>query len=235
MSVIAQFESRRADLRARIADQLGTEQFAGLLRKATSRDHRRAETSTFEAALVQGTMTERPYVDQLVQLLPTYEALEAREAELADDPFVARFLSPGLHRVARIRADIVAFLGDEERPSLLPVSIEYAERVRKADPIEFVAHHYTRYLADLSGGFMIHAGLTKSFGDAERGLSYYSFPDIVDPMAFKVGYRDALNETGLDADDQLRMIEEVALAYEFNIEMVAELAVRYELEAATAQ
>jgi heme oxygenase (biliverdin-producing, ferredoxin) len=230
LSVVAKIEARRADLEAKVVPALASEPFAGVMRKATWKDHRRAETSTFETALVDGSMTEAPYADLLVQLLPVYHALEAREAELAGDPLLKGLLEPGLHRAASIENDIQTFLGDAPRPEMLPVSVEYAERVRNADAPRFIAHHYTRYLADLSGGFMIHDGLTKAFGDPDRGLSYYRFPAIPDPIAFKVGYRDAINDLPVDDETKIQIVEEVAIAYEFNIEMVAELATRHGLE-----
>lgn len=233
MSVVAKIEARRADLEAKVLGALESEPFAGVMRKATWKDHRRAETSTFETALVDGTMSEGPYADLLVQLLPVYRALEAREAELAGDPLLEGLLEPGLHRAAAIEDDIETFLADGPRPELLPVSLEYADRVATADAPRFIAHHYTRYLADLSGGFMIHDGLTKAFGDPDRGLSYYRFPQIPDPIAFKTAYRDAINALAVDEATKLQIIEEVAIAYEFNIEMVAELALRHGLASNT--
>lgn len=229
MSVVARIEAHRTELHAKIADLLGVEPLSGLMRKATWKDHRRAETSTFETALVDGSMTQAPYADLLVQLLPVYEALEAREQELADDQLLAGLLSKGLHRAESIRRDIATFLGQRAHPDLLPVSLAYADRIGKVDPVRFIAHHYTRYLADLSGGFIIHEGLTKAFGDPDRGLSYYRFPAIEDAVSFKVAYRDALDALPLDSREQLAVIEEVAIAYEFNIEMVSELATRHGL------
>lgn len=231
--VVERIQARSPEILSRISDELGHASLPALMRKATWRDHRRAETSAFEVALVKGTIDREAYADLLVQLLPAYEALEARETELADDPRVAPLLEPRLHRSSAIRADIAYFLGDDHEPTAtMPVAIEYATRIASVPAERYAAHHYCRYLADLSGGFDIHAGLTRALGDPRAGLSYYDFTELGDANEFKVAYRGSLATLPLSAEEQAAVIEEVAIAFEFNIELVAELAVKHGIDAA---
>jgi len=231
-AVVERTIAKRPQLLAKIGDDLATEPFHVLMRKGTWRDHRRAESSDFEVALVQGEVTPEAYADLLVQMLPVYEILEERALELKDHPHVKGLFDERLNRTEAIRADIEHFLGADwaEKSTLLPLTQEYIERIRTATPAQFAAHHYTRYLADLSGGFDIHAGLAKGFGEAVKGLTYYNFDALGDANAFKMQYRMALSALDLTPDEKLETIEEVAIAYEFNIDIVAELAIKHNVK-----
>jgi heme oxygenase len=230
--VIERVEARRDKIAARVGGSLDTKPFSKLIRSGTWADHGRAEGSDFEQALVYGTVSREAYRDLLGQLWFVYKALEERALELSGDPVVAPFIDPVLNRLALIERDLEHFYGPLWRDNItpIPVSLEYAERIRTASPARFVAHHYTRYLADLSGGQDIQRGLAKGFGEATEGLRFYVF-DIPDVMAFKVGYREKLDSIAVSTEDKLTMIEEVALAYEYNIEMVADLAIKHDVKA----
>ena len=60
-------------------------------------------------------------------------------------------------------------------------------------PGGFVAHHYTRYLGDLSGGIFIGRVMQRRFGFDTNGIGFYLFADIADPRAFKDVYREQLD------------------------------------------
>jgi heme oxygenase len=228
-SVVERTIAKRPQLLAKIGDDLATEPFHILMRKGTWRDHRRAETSDFEVALVQGEVTPEAYADLLIQMLPVYQLLEERALELKEHPHIKGLFDERLNRVPLIEADLFHFLGPDWRDSaeILPVTEEYLERIRTASPAQFAAHHYCRYLADLSGGFDIHAGLAKGFGEAVKGLTYYDFTNLGDANEYKGRYRMALSALDLTPDEKLEVIEEVAIAYEFNIDIVAELAIKH--------
>lgn len=231
-AVVERTIERRPQLLAKIGDDLATEPFHVLMRKGTWRDHRRAESSDFEVALVQGEVTPTAYADLLIQMLPVYETLERRAVELKEHPHIKGLHDERLNRVPSIEADLEHFLGADWRTSseILPITKEYVERIESASPAQFAAHHYCRYLADLSGGFDIHAGLVKGFGDPVNGLTYYDFDILGDVNAYKMQYRMALSSLDLTPDEKLETIEEVAIAYEFNIEIVAELAIKHDIK-----
>lgn len=231
-AVVERTIAKRPQLLEKIGEDLETQPFHVIMRKGTWRDHRRAETSDFEVALVQGEVSKEAYADLLVQMLPVYEALEEKALEFKDHEHVKGLFDEKLNRTEAIRADIEHFLGADwaEKSSLLAITQEYVDRIRNSTPAQFAAHHYCRYLADLSGGFDIHAGLSKGFGEAVKGLTYYNFDILGDANEYKMKYRMALSSLDLTPDEKLATIEEVAIAYEFNIDIVAELAIKHNVK-----
>lgn len=231
-AVVERTLAKRPELLKKIGDDLETQPFHVIMRKGTWRDHRRAESSDFEVALVQGEVTETAYADLLVQMLPVYEALEEKALEYKDHPHVQGLFDERLNRTEAIRADIEHFLGADwaSKSELLPITQEYVDRIRSSSPSQFAAHHYCRYLADLSGGFDIHKGLAKGFGEEVKGLTYYNFDVLGDANEYKMKYRMALSALDLTPDEKLETIEEVAIAYEFNIDIVAELAIKHDIK-----
>ena len=68
---------------------------------------------------------------------------------------------------------------------------EYAQCIRDCaakDPALLIAHHYTRYLGDLSGGQTLRRCAVRHFGldkNSTQGVAFYCFPDIPSPKDFK--------------------------------------------------
>ena len=64
-----------------------------------------------------------------------------------------------------------------------------------------IAHAYTRYLGDLSGGQIVQRLLAKSLGLRPEQLSMYDFSGFPDPAALKTEYRHALEQAGAAGAD----------------------------------
>lgn len=199
--------------------------FAARLRDATTGDHEQAETSTLMADLLAGQLDLAAYHQLVVQHLEIYRALEAGVDALRDHPEVAPFHDPALERVPALRADL-AWLRANDRDQVehvLPATRRYTERISEvaADwPGGFVAHHYTRYLGDLSGGLHIGRVLERQLAG---GTDFYRFPGTVHPKRFKDGYRAALDTAPWKPDEQNRIVEEVSRAYVLNQAVFVEL------------
>jgi heme oxygenase len=88
----------------------------------------------------------------------------------------------------------------------------------------FVAHHYTRYLGDLSGGQAIRRIMQRHFGFETNGVGFYLFDQIASPKAFKDTYREQLDAVDWDAAERERVIDEVLAAYRLNTELFDDLA-----------
>jgi heme oxygenase len=140
------------------------------------------------------------------------------------------FLSPALTRIPALESDLEFLLGADWRTQIapLPTSVRYVERI---DTIAaegwgggFVAHHYTRYLGDLSGGQHIGKLMQRHFGFETNGIGFYLFDEIADPAEFKTHYRDELDAADWDAAEQERVIDEVLFAYRLNSELFVDLA-----------
>lgn len=231
--VLDRVEETRKRIKPELLDELETKKLSKILRRETWGDHERAQYSNFEVALVKGTISREAYRDLLAQMFHVYRALEERGEELKDDPIARQIVIPELNRTAAVEADLAFYFGPDwkDQISELPVTKEYVARVRNATPVQFVAHHYTRYLADLSGGVMIDEALRKAWNLDLDGRRYYIFEDIPVPVDFKNSYRATLDDLPVSKDQKLEMIIEAIAAYEYNIEVVSELAERYGVKA----
>ena len=204
--------------------------FSQALRERTWSGHSDSEHAGFMADLMKGDGTREDYIALVVQHYFIYEALESAETSFAGDPIVQQFATARLTRLPALEADLAYLLGDGWREQIapLPTTVAYAERIRQIEADRwaggFVAHHYTRYLGDLSGGQFIGRVMQRRFGFETNGVGFYLFDEIADPNAFKQTYRDELDRVDWGADERERVIDEVLLAYRFNTELFDDLA-----------
>ena len=223
--ILKRVEAATAQLGAKVDEAIATKPFSRVMRRESWGDHQRAEYSPFEQALVKATVSKEGYADLLAQTWRIYAALEAKTEELLDDPVASRVIFKDLYRRNHVAADATFFAGADWKsmyPSL-PVIDEYCDRIRDASPAQFVAHHYVRYMADLSGGLFIAAALREGWNMGDEGLTYYDFKEIGDAAEFKQQYRSILDDLPVDAPSKKLIIEEVMVAYEYNIELATVL------------
>jgi heme oxygenase len=108
-----------------------------------------------------------------------------------------------------------------------PAASAYADRIHAAGAWGglLVAHHYTRYLGDLSGGQVIGRLLQRTYDLPEgRGVAFYEFGAIAKPKPYKDAYRAALDSLPLEATDVQRVVDEVKIAFRMNQALFSELA-----------
>src|SRR5690606_28150475 len=144
------------------------------------------------------------------------------------DPVAAVFITDKLTRLPALEADLEFLVGPDWREKIkpLPTTQRYVARINEVGATwagGFVAHHYTRYLGDLSGGIFIGRVMKRRFGFETNGVGFYLFDDIADPNAFKDVYREQLDAAPWDDAERERVIDEVLLAYRFNTELFEEL------------
>lgn len=206
-----------------------TTPFSKALRAATDPAHSDAEQSAFLAALLDGTLGTDGLARLAVQHLHIYRALEGAADALAGHPVAAAFVAEELRRVPSLEADLEALLGGgwRDQTDPLPSTVAYCARLEEVSrnwPGGFVAHHYTRYLGDLSGGIFIGRKLDEVLGlEGHRGTSFYVFPLIPSPSAFKEAYRAELDVAPWDDEERTRIIDEVLAAYRHNTLVLDEL------------
>jgi heme oxygenase len=204
--------------------------FSQALRERTWTGHGESEGAGFMHDLMTGQGTRDDYVALVVQHYFVYEALESAAARFAEDPEAKPFLSDQLTRMPALEADLAFLLGDDWRDQVapLPTTERYVARIREIEAEGwaggFVAHHYTRYLGDLSGGQAIGRLMKRHFGFETNGILFYLFDQIADPKAFKETYRDQLDAASWDAEERERVIDEVLVAYRFNTELFEDLS-----------
>jgi heme oxygenase (biliverdin-producing, ferredoxin) len=203
--------------------------FSTALRERSSRAHSSSEGAGFMSDLVSGEGTRDDYVALVAQHWFIYAALEDAAARMRRDPVASVFITDKLTRLPALEADLAFLVGDDwrERIAPLPTTERYVERIRSVGATwagGFVAHHYTRYLGDLSGGLFIGRLMQRRFGFDTNGVGFYLFDEIADPKAFKDVYRSQLDAAPWDAAEQERVIDEVLRAYRYNTELFEDLA-----------
>ena len=134
-----------------------------------------------------------------------------------------------LNRTSEIIKDMEFFYGNDWKDEIEPVNTtkRYIARLRKLsaeDPLMLLAHQYTRYMGDLSGGQVIKRILMKALNlSDDGGLKFYEFDQVQNKKAFKNKYRNSLDALQLDKDTADRLVEESIKAFELNIELFNEL------------
>lgn len=192
------------------------------MREDSRSEHAAAEQSSFMSELLSGRVNEQGYVDYLLRLRAVYSSLEDTVRSRRNDPMIAAFYDPMLERLATIDADLDHWAPDSVREVDSPAARAYCTRIRESDwGGSLVAHHYTRYLGDLSGGQAIGRVLDRAFGLAGAGLSFYDFP--MRPKPYKDGYRALLDGLDLDELDIDRVVDEVKVAFALNQALFDEL------------
>src|SRR5699024_227845 len=132
-----------------------------------------------------------------------------------------RFISDKLTRMPYLIQDLEYLFGPDWKSEItaLPATLEYVARIEEICSNwagGFVAHHYTRYLGDLSGGQAIRRMMQRYFGFEEDGVRFYRFLEIESPRDFKNAYRQELDQAAWTDEEQERVIDEVIRAYDFN-------------------
>ena len=188
------------------------------LRSATAVAHERAEHAPFIDDLMSGRLDSGEYQRLAVQLYFVYEALERVGADLAGDPVADAVLDPKLLRLQRLGADLASFGIDPSQSTPLPAVARYVTAIESTrdDPARYVAHHYTRYLGDLSGGQVVAHRMREHYGVDDAALSFYSFDEIDKLKRYKDAYRARLDALPLDAKSIDRLVAEAIAAFDHN-------------------
>ncbi|OLT28856.1 heme oxygenase [Nocardiopsis sp. CNR-923] len=205
--------------------------FSERLRAATWGDHEAAEHHGFTRTLMEGVLPLDGYTAMVAQHYFAYVALEDLGRALADDPVAGRFHQPELLRVPALVRDLEHLLGPDfrDRVSPSPATRAYTARIeRMADhPEGFVAHHYTRYMGDVSGGQFIRRVAARTYGLTHEGLSFYVFDGLGSLPRFRSEYRARLDSLELTPAAADRLVSETRLAYQLNTEVLADLGRRH--------
>jgi heme oxygenase len=191
------------------------------LRDATREEHERTESALFVVALMAGELDRGAYAALLGQSYFFYSVLEEAGERWRGDAVVGPFVSDALLRRDALEADLAWLLGagwrDEIAP--LPATSRYIDRLRQvcfSSRSGFVAHHYTRYLGDLSGGQIVRSKLRTIYGLTGDGVRFYIFDRIAKPKVFKDSYRELIDTTPWAAGERTNLLAEANEAFRLN-------------------
>lgn len=194
------------------------------LRERTGELHALAERTGIVADILHRRAGRDGYALLLRNLLPVYRSMEQALAERQTSPVLGMIVRPELYRTAAIESDLRAMTSFRPAEALteLPAAARYVDAIRRCSEgsgIRLIAHAYTRYLGDLSGGQILKKLLKRSLELPDEALSLYDFPAIADIAGFKAGYRSAIARAGDELGDFDSIVEEGARAFELNIEL----------------
>ena len=202
----------------------GTPSLTTAFRQRTRLLHTQAERSGLVQEMLVGSVTRQGYALLIRNLLPAYEAMELALRSRRDSDMFRPIAQPQVYRAAAIKADLTSLCGASWLGvlPLLDAGRRYAARIEtvaQGDGTRLFGHAYARYLGDLNGGQILKRLLTKTLGLGPDSLTFYEFPLIADIERFKSDYRRAIDEAGLHITRPEPVIEEAAVAFEFNIQV----------------
>uniref|UniRef100_A0A3Q0SHN9 heme oxygenase (biliverdin-producing) n=1 Tax=Amphilophus citrinellus TaxID=61819 RepID=A0A3Q0SHN9_AMPCI len=207
------------------------EDLSEMLAAGTKEIHEKAENTQFVKDFLKGRIRKELFKLGAVALYYTYTALEEEIERNKDHPhFAALYFPTELHRHEALARDLEYFYGPEwkSHTSCSKATQNYVDRIHQVgqeDPVLLVAHAYTRYMGDLSGGQVLKkvAQRALKLPATGEGLEFYQFDAIHSAKEFKQLYRSRMNELELDMETKKRLVDEAVKAFLFNIEELEEI------------
>ena len=207
-----------------------TTQFSKEIKEGTKKSHSAAENTKFVASFLKGVLDPEEYRKLITNFWYVYETMEERLQE-TNDPFVNEIKKWNvlLFRTAFIQRDLRYYYGPMWREKQIPTEAcnKYCYRINEVfndNPYLLIAHHYTRYIGDLSGGQILKGIAKKALNPPEgEGLHFYDFPRIEDAKEFKTEYRSTLDNLNLSREQKDALIEEANYAFKLNMDMFNEM------------
>ncbi|KAH0616945.1 hypothetical protein JD844_028445 [Phrynosoma platyrhinos] len=191
----------------------------------------RLERAQAPAPLYPGAGLTIHIYNFIASLYYIYSALEEESDRNKDNPVYAPVYFPNeLNRKTALEEDLEYFYGSTWRKEIQchEATQKYVDRlhhVGQFEPELLVAHAYTRYLGDLSGGQILKKIAQKSLQlpSTGEGLSFFNFPGVTNISKFKQLYRARMNSLPMDSTTEERILEEAKKSFLLNIEVFEEL------------
>ena len=203
-------------------------ELAKRLKEGTKESHSAAENTKFVASFLRGVVDYEEYRKLLTNFYYVYDTMEQRIRE-TEDPMVQAIRSENLERKDSIEKDLEYYYGPEWRDKQIPSEAcnTYCHRINEVaekDPYLLIAHHYTRYIGDLSGGKILKEIAARVLKPpVGKGLDFYEFPSIPNAKEFKNNYRAVLDNLDCDEQQINALITEANYAFRLNMYMFEEI------------
>jgi heme oxygenase len=196
------------------------------LKEGTKQSHSAAENTKFVSSFLRGVVDKEQYKQLIANFYFVYRAMEEEIEKRRGDSTLGKLFFTELNRVPALEQDLRYFYGPIWRSIVQPTDQcqRYVNRIREVaedDPELLIAHHYTRYIGDLSGGQILKKIAERTIGT--EGLNFYEFPNITDKKGFKASYKTMLDTLDLDQHQINAIIVEANYAFRLNMYMFDEL------------
>ncbi len=174
---------------------------------------------------VKGIVEREPLRKLLADLYEVYSTLEAALQRHAEHPIVGPINLPLLYRTAALTQDLTFFCGEQWPQAIAPSPAageyrDHLQAIATTEPPLLVAHAYTRYLGDLSGGQSLKRIIRSALAlPPDQGTALYEFPELPTPESrhhFKDQYRQILDRLPVDAVLADRIVAEANHAFALN-------------------
>ncbi|MBN8562222.1 MAG: heme oxygenase (biliverdin-producing) [Leptolyngbya sp. UWPOB_LEPTO1] len=199
------------------------------LREGTKKAHTMAENTGFIACFLKGTVEKESYRKLVANFYFVYSAMEEEMRRHKDHPILSKIYFPELERKETLEQDLAYYFGKNWRDQVAPsdATQSYVARIHQvgqSNPELLIAHSYTRYIGDLSGGQILKKIAQNGMNLTEgEGTNFYEFKYISDEKAFKKEYRARLDSMDIDEATADRIVEEANDAFGMNMHMFKEL------------
>nr|ARW69340.1 Heme oxygenase [Polysiphonia sp.] len=199
------------------------------LRQGTTKSHSMAENVSFVKSFLGGVVDKKSYRQLVANLYFIYDAIEEQIEENKDNLAVKAIYFPELYRKKSLINDLDYYYGSTWLDKIKPSSATqlYIERIRKigySNPELLIAHSYTRYIGDLSGGQILKKIARSAMQlPNDKGTAFYDFDSISDEKLFKENYRISLNSIPLNNKQIEQIITEANIAFNLNMKIFQEL------------
>ena len=202
---------------------------ATMLREGTKKSHTMAENVGFVKCFLKGVVEKKSYRKLVADLYFVYAAMEEEMEQLKEHPVLSQIYFPELNRRKSLEEDLRYYFGANWKNEVAPSESgkAYVARIKEiaqTQPELLVAHSYTRYLGDLSGGQILKNISQRAMNLSEgEGTAFYEFNDISDEKAFKATYRQAMDELPVDMTTAEQIVDEANDAFGMNMKLFQEL------------
>nr|YP_010335829.1 heme oxygenase [Chroothece richteriana]UNJ14235.1 heme oxygenase [Chroothece richteriana] len=199
------------------------------LKQGTTKSHSMAENVMFVKSFLSGVISPVSYRKLIANLYFVYSAIEEEMYSNCYHECISPIYFIELNRKESLERDLYFFYGSNWQKEIKPsiATQVYVDRIHalgKHQPELLVAHAYTRYLGDLSGGQVLKKIAKNALRiEGNHGIEFYEFEQIEDEQIFKNNYKKALDSIPMNNSLLHDIIAEANLAFSLNMKMFQEL------------
>lgn len=179
---------------------------------------------------IRGEIDKGLYAKLIAAMYHVYDRLETHLDTHGPTQFPTCHFPEELRRTDTLVDDMDFWNGTCNVPAS-PATIDYMNRldeIARTNPLLLLAHAYTRYLGDLSGGKVLARVAARALHldrHTMEGLAFYTFDKIPSAKRFKDSYRQALDDLPLTAAQIEGLVAEANVAFCLNMRLFEELDV----------